>query len=92
MGACVAQVSCGACDQNLLLKKPPEKIVVLRSGARMPRVGFGTAGLGRDTKKAVLMALGAGYRHIDSAQSRLWYREVSCGLPKSESWFLWCRI
>lgn len=51
--------------------------MVLQSGAQMPRVGFGTAGLGRDTKTAVLMALAAGYRHIDSAQSRLWYREVS---------------
>lgn len=53
-------------------------MVMLRSGALMPRVGFGTAGLGVLTKNATLQAIRIGYRHIDSAQSRLWYREVGC--------------
>ena len=34
----------------------------------MPRVGFGTAGLGDQTARAVTWALEAGYRLIDSAQ------------------------
>lgn len=34
----------------------------------MPLVGFGTAGLGPNTKQAVKWALEAGYRLLDSAQ------------------------
>ena len=47
----------------------------LNSGALMPLVGFGTAGLGEATERAVLWALETGYRSIDSAQAREWYRE-----------------
>jgi diketogulonate reductase-like aldo/keto reductase len=53
--------------------------VTLRSGARMPRVGFGTAGLGERTAVAVGAALAAGYRLLDSAQAREWYREDLVG-------------
>ena len=53
--------------------------VTLRSGARMPRVGFGTAGLGERTAVAVSAALAAGYRLLDSAQAREWYREDLVG-------------
>lgn len=53
--------------------------VTLRSGARMPRVGFGTAGLGERTGEAVSAALSAGYRLVDSAQAREWYREDLVG-------------
>ena len=53
--------------------------VTLRSGARMPRVGFGTAGLGERTGEAVRSALAAGYRLLDSAQAREWYREDLVG-------------
>ena len=42
--------------------------VILNNGMEMPLVGFGTAGLGRDTKQAVKWALEAGYRLLDSAQ------------------------
>jgi ShK domain-like len=42
--------------------------VNLNNGATMPRVGFGTAGLGTNTKQATLWALQAGYRMLDSAQ------------------------
>ncbi|CAN0234001.1 unnamed protein product, partial [Hapterophycus canaliculatus] len=38
------------------------------SPALVPRIGFGTAGLGQATEGAVAQALAAGYRHIDTAQ------------------------
>jgi diketogulonate reductase-like aldo/keto reductase len=41
--------------------------VELNSGARMPQVGLGVWQAGGATKKAVLAALSAGYRHIDTA-------------------------
>ena len=57
----------------------------------MPRVGFGTAGLGEGTAAAVRSALSAGYRLLDSAQAREWYREdlvgealAASGVPRSE--------
>jgi diketogulonate reductase-like aldo/keto reductase len=53
--------------------------VTLRGGVRMPRVGFGTAGLGDGTGDAVRAALAAGYRLLDSAQAREWYREDLVG-------------
>lgn len=34
----------------------------------VPRIGFGTAGLGHSSEEAVRLALMAGYRHIDTAQ------------------------
>lgn len=45
----------------------------------MPLVGFGTAGLGENTAQAVTWALEAGYRLLDSAQAREWYREDLVG-------------
>eukprot|EP00850_Spirogloea_muscicola_P004036 SM000017S02776 [mRNA] locus=s17:171261:174279:- [translate_table: standard] len=51
-----------------------------RSG--LPRLGFGTAGLGDQTDVAVLQALREGYRPVlllDSAQAREWYREDLVG-------------
>ncbi len=53
--------------------------VTLRGGGRMPRVGFGTAGLGDGTATAVRAALAAGYTLLDSAQAREWYREDLVG-------------
>ena len=52
--------------------------VTLNNGMEMPLVGFGTAGLGRDTKQAVKWALEAGYRLLDSAQ-------VCLGHPNTQS-------
>ena len=46
-----------------------------RDGEGLPRIGFGTAGLGERTAEAVGLALAAGYRLLDSAQAREWYRE-----------------
>lgn len=34
----------------------------------VPRIGFGTAGLGDATEESANLALAAGYRHIDTAQ------------------------
>lgn len=34
----------------------------------MPRIGFGTAGLGLATESSLQLAIEAGYRHIDTAQ------------------------
>ena len=45
----------------------------------MPTVGLGTAGLGDDTARSVFAALQKGYRRVDSAQAREWYREDLVG-------------
>lgn len=45
----------------------------------LPRVGFGTAGLGSRTSDAVCDALREGYRLIDTAQAREWYLEDAVG-------------
>ena len=56
-----------------------ESHVQLPGGGRLPRVGFGTAGLGAGTEQAVRSALAAGYTLLDSAQAREWYREDLVG-------------
>ncbi|TFY80655.1 hypothetical protein EWM64_g3358 [Hericium alpestre] len=50
----------------------------LRDGNEIPLLGFGTYELnGREAYQAVIWALEAGYRHIDSAE---WYgNEAECG-------------
>ncbi|XP_068743702.1 uncharacterized protein [Montipora capricornis] len=59
-----------------------DMFVTLSSGYKMPKLGFGTAGLFEDTKSSVLVALNAGYRMIDSAQA---YNEEHLGLALEES-------
>ncbi len=39
-----------------------------RNGARIPAIGLGTGGLGKDCAPIVAAALAAGYRHIDTAR------------------------
>ena len=51
----------------------------------MPLIGFGTAGLGLETKESVKKALQVGYRMIDTAQAPEWYREDLVGLAMEES-------
>ena len=51
----------------------------------MPAIGFGTAGLGLETKESVKKALEVGYRMIDTAQAPEWYREDLVGLALEES-------
>ena len=45
--------------------------VHISENVSMPLIGFGTAGLGNQTQKAVQIALASGYRLIDSAQVRM---------------------
>jgi len=83
--------SCGACEGagvGLDATTATRRWVELRSSGggdggkrvlRMPVVGFGTAGLGDATRDAVATALEVGYRAIDSAQAREWYREDLVG-------------
>lgn len=51
----------------------------LNNGVLMPLIGFGTAGLGGNSLQAVQSALDIGFRHIDTAQAREWYREDLVG-------------
>ena len=53
------------------LKKGLKELMMhLRGGVKMPRIGFGTWMLeGEECTNAVIAALKAGYRHIDTAQS-----------------------
>jgi diketogulonate reductase-like aldo/keto reductase len=57
----------------------------LRSGARIPQVGLGVyqTGKGTPTRSAVLSALGAGYRHVDTA--RVYGNEADVGAAVRES-------
>ncbi|GMH43423.1 hypothetical protein BSKO_11345 [Bryopsis sp. KO-2023] len=77
----------GICDVHLGVDGPVESTVKLSSGALMPRVGFGTAHLRLQSTASTEQALRVGYRHIDSAQSRLWYREDLVGAGIKESKF-----
>ncbi|CAM9544671.1 unnamed protein product [Ascophyllum nodosum] len=52
---------------------------MLNTGASVPRIGFGTAGLGHATEESVSLALAAGYRQIDTAQAQEWYQEDAVG-------------
>lgn len=62
----------------------------LYNGVKMPMIGFGVYQIPlEDTKRCVLDAIKAGYRHIDTAQS--YFNEeavgdaiVECGLPREE--------
>lgn len=64
-------------------KIPKEDIyVTLSNGYKVPKLGFGTAGLFEDTKSSVLLALNAGYRLIDSAQA---YNEEHVGFALEKS-------
>jgi diketogulonate reductase-like aldo/keto reductase len=69
--------SCGGCD--ISYKHAIPQTMELRYRQKMPTLGFGTAGLGAKTKEIVEMALKEGYRRIDSAQAREWYREDLVG-------------
>lgn len=73
MGAC--KESCDVCtsfDPSSPAMDPSAAgHVTLNTGAKMPMIGYGTAGLGEHTAQAVKWALQAGYRMLDSAQVRL---------------------
>ncbi|GIL67231.1 hypothetical protein Vafri_20666 [Volvox africanus] len=75
--------TCGTCPVIVNLKQPLAK-VRLNNGVLQPTVGYGCAGLGDSTSRTVRWALEAGYRHLDSAQAREWYREDLVGKALSE--------
>ena len=62
----------------------------LSNGVKMPMIGFGVYQIPlEDTKRCVLDAIKAGYRHIDTAQSYFNEEAVGdaikeCGLPREE--------
>jgi diketogulonate reductase-like aldo/keto reductase len=65
--------------------------ITLRTGSRVPRVGLGVfrAAAGAATRGAVLAALGAGYRHLDTAAIYRNERDVGealrqSGVPRAE--------
>lgn len=58
--------------------------VYVSNEIQMPRIGFGTAGLGRLTKEMTCIALESGVRLIDSAQATEWYNEKSVGMAIKE--------
>lgn len=62
--------SCGGCERKYV--HSVSRHVELQPGLVIPSIGFGTAGLGEQTTAAVLAALDAGYRRIDTAQAREW--------------------
>lgn len=68
----------------------PDDTVTLRSGARMPLLGFGTWQItGDDATRATEAALEAGYRHIDTATNYGNEAEVgralaSSGIPRDQ--------
>ena len=59
----------------------------LRNGPEIPRLGLGVfrSGPGDETRQAVLWALEAGYRHIDTA--RIYGNEADVGAsPSRRAW------
>jgi hypothetical protein len=62
--------SCGVCPPPYLRQVPDD--VVLPGNVTMPRVGFGTAGLGNATAAVVGAAIRAGFRKIDTAEAKEW--------------------
>jgi len=51
----------------------PTGTVELANGVAFPVVGFGSAGLGKNTQSAVLSAIAEGFKAVDTAQAREWY-------------------
>jgi diketogulonate reductase-like aldo/keto reductase len=62
-----------------------DRSVVLRNGVRIPRVGLGVfrSAAGETTRQAVLWALEAGYRHVDTA--RIYGNEADVGTAIRDS-------
>lgn len=75
--------SCSFCGH--MYDPQPPHWVALWTGALMPAVGMGTAGLGGETAQAVQTALRVGYRAIDTAQAPEWYREQDVAKVRSGS-------
>lgn len=62
------------------------KLVILKSGHKMPALGLGTWQLqGEDAKKSVSYALEIGYRHIDTAEAYKNQKYVGAGIEESQT-------
>lgn len=60
------------------------KTVQLNNGVEIPILGFGVFQIpGEKTEQAVIDAIKAGYRHIDTAQSYMNEMEVGLGVKNS---------
>eukprot|EP00887_Chlorella_sp_A99_P007825 scaffold20.g7825.t1 len=71
--------SCSVCNVTYLHWNEVGQKRQIAPGVWMPTVGFGTAGLGDYTRDVVVAAIRAGYRGVDSAEAREWYREDLVG-------------
>lgn len=63
--------------------KDVQKTIMLNSGKEMPTVGFGTSRLSGIAREPILMALTAGYRHIDTATMYNTEEEIGAALAES---------
>ena len=60
------------------------RTIRLNNGVEIPILGFGTFQItGTDAEQAVMEAIKAGYRHIDTAQSYMNEEAVGKGVSKS---------
>lgn len=73
--------------------EPAARWVMLNDGRRIPRIGFGTCRLepGHRTRDAVVAALKAGYRHVDTAAAYQNEADVgaavrAAGVPRGDIW------
>jgi 2,5-diketo-D-gluconate reductase A len=63
--------------------KEVTKTLTLNSGTEIPAVGFGTSRLSGIAREPILMALAAGYRHIDTATMYNTEEEIGAALAES---------
>ncbi|KAL4856245.1 9',11'-endoperoxide prostaglandin H2 reductase [Chlorella vulgaris] len=77
--------SCGICTVRYLHGSEVPQTAQLTPGVMMPMVGYGTAGLTDLTADAVFTAIRVGYRLVDSAGAKEWYREDLVGWGWSAS-------
>ena len=71
-------------QQEMTKVMPPLSDLVMPSGWTIPRIGFGTARLGRSTERWVDEALSAGYRLIDTANDHFGYDDAAVGRALSK--------
>ena len=71
-------------QQEMTKVTPPLSDLIMSSGWTIPRIGFGTARLGRSTERWVNEALLAGYRLIDTANDHFGYDDTAVGRALSK--------
>ena len=75
----------GSVAREFVLQGLPTSVATLNTGARMPALGLGVfqSPSGAPTRKAVVSAIAAGYRHIDTA--KIYGNEADVGAAVRES-------